>query len=239
MKAATQLVCREWVNRYGRNKLQSLLDACACALNISLGLITPYGESITIWSNSPISCEMVRARNAESCERERQSVLKYVCEAQKPVKYECYMGVTTFACPVVYRGELVALCLGGGVADAESTDPNIPQEIHRLSGERIDEIMNMMGCMMSLLSCAGDTAEQDEDPQESGSVDALLLKNKLSVREIEVVRLVNLGRSNKEISSQLNISEKTVKTHITNILRKLKLKDRLELILYCKNICVS
>ncbi len=59
------------------------------------------------------------------------------------------------------------------------------------------------------------------------------------MRELQVVRLINFGLSNKEISAELNISEKTVKTHITNILRKLKLKDRLELILYCQNNCVS
>jgi len=59
--------------------------------------------------------------------------------------------------------------------------------------------------------------------------------NKLSLREIDVVKLINTGLSNKEISAELNISKKTVKTHITHILRKLKMKDRLQIVIFCKN----
>ncbi|MGI5979390.1 MAG: LuxR C-terminal-related transcriptional regulator [Oscillospiraceae bacterium] len=240
MKAATQMKCQEWVSEYGKNKLQSLLDACAGTLNISLGLITPYGDPITVWSNSSLLCEKIRSSNAESCQREMQNILKYTCGVQKTVKYECYMGITTFACPVIYEGDLVALCLGGGIVEEENVDANVPQEIPRVSRERLEEIISLVSCIMNILSSAGGVDEKEHvERQEGEGVDLMLLRNKLSVREMEVVRLINFGLSNKEISSELNISEKTVKTHITNILRKLNLKDRLEIILYCKNNCVS
>jgi DNA-binding NarL/FixJ family response regulator len=48
----------------------------------------------------------------------------------------------------------------------------------------------------------------------------------LSAREIEVLRLVASGSSNKEIAQQCEISDETVKTHIGNILAKLGAKDR-------------
>jgi DNA-binding NarL/FixJ family response regulator len=48
----------------------------------------------------------------------------------------------------------------------------------------------------------------------------------LSDREIEVVRLVAEGLSNKEISSRLTLSDKTVKNHISHILAKLNLTAR-------------
>lgn len=48
----------------------------------------------------------------------------------------------------------------------------------------------------------------------------------LSVREIEILRRVAFGRSNREIAQLCGISEETVKTHITNILAKLHAKDR-------------
>jgi DNA-binding NarL/FixJ family response regulator len=48
----------------------------------------------------------------------------------------------------------------------------------------------------------------------------------LSVREIEVLRRVARGSANKEIAQQCEISEETVKTHMTNILAKLGAKDR-------------
>ncbi|HEV7967877.1 MAG TPA: response regulator transcription factor [Candidatus Acidoferrales bacterium] len=48
----------------------------------------------------------------------------------------------------------------------------------------------------------------------------------LSQREIEVLRLVALGNSNKQIAGQLTIVEETVKAHISNILSKLRANDR-------------
>jgi DNA-binding NarL/FixJ family response regulator len=48
----------------------------------------------------------------------------------------------------------------------------------------------------------------------------------LSVREMEVLSCVTQGMSNKEIARYLNISQQTVKNHITSILRKLGLEDR-------------
>lgn len=53
----------------------------------------------------------------------------------------------------------------------------------------------------------------------------------LSNREQEVVELILAGKSNKEIARILKISENTVKNHITKILRKLNLQDRVELFL--------
>ncbi len=54
----------------------------------------------------------------------------------------------------------------------------------------------------------------------------------LTDREREVVRLVALGRNNREIAQELFISEKTVKTHISNMLGKLNLEHRTQLAIY-------
>lgn len=57
----------------------------------------------------------------------------------------------------------------------------------------------------------------------------------LSRREAEVAMLICQGLSNKQIAEQLFISEKTIKTHVSNILSKLDIKDRMQLILeYCR-----
>lgn len=54
----------------------------------------------------------------------------------------------------------------------------------------------------------------------------------LTQREREVLNLIAQGRANKEIAAQLCISEKTVKTHVSNILSKLQMTDRTQAALY-------
>jgi NarL family two-component system response regulator LiaR len=54
----------------------------------------------------------------------------------------------------------------------------------------------------------------------------------LTGREIEVLRLVAQGQSNREISDLLTISEATVRTHVSNILTKLNLSSRTQAALY-------
>ena len=54
----------------------------------------------------------------------------------------------------------------------------------------------------------------------------------LTQREKEVLKEITNGKSNKEIASSLYITEKTVKTHVSNILSKLNLQDRTQAALY-------
>jgi len=57
-------------------------------------------------------------------------------------------------------------------------------------------------------------------------------EDRLTSREMEVLKLIAGGRSNKEIASELYISEKTVKNHLTNIFRKIEVEDRTQAAVY-------
>jgi DNA-binding NarL/FixJ family response regulator len=63
-----------------------------------------------------------------------------------------------------------------------------------------------------------------------------LEKHTLTKAEIEIVKLVELNFSNKEIAKTLLLSEKTVKCHLTNIYAKLSIKSRYQLIVYVKRL---
>jgi DNA-binding NarL/FixJ family response regulator len=54
----------------------------------------------------------------------------------------------------------------------------------------------------------------------------------LTTRELEVLRLVGAGKANKEIATDLDISERTARTHVSNILRKLGLGSRTQAALW-------
>ena len=55
---------------------------------------------------------------------------------------------------------------------------------------------------------------------------------RLTNREMEVLRCIAKGFSNHDIAQALFVSEKTVKNHLTNIFRKLNVNDRTQALIY-------
>lgn len=65
-----------------------------------------------------------------------------------------------------------------------------------------------------------------DSTQKSVEVEA---KESLSKREVEVLRLVSEGKTNKEVGSVLGRSENTIKSHKTNIMRKINVRNSIEM----------
>jgi DNA-binding NarL/FixJ family response regulator len=59
-----------------------------------------------------------------------------------------------------------------------------------------------------------------------------LIRSELSDREIDVLRLIANGKDNAQIARELTISPKTVKNHISNILVKLQIENRIQAAVY-------
>ncbi|MFG3054518.1 response regulator [Kitasatospora sp. NPDC048239] len=75
----------------------------------------------------------------------------------------------------------------------------------------------------------GPTAPGGPDHRPPGPADAL------TGREMDVLRLIADGSTNREIASRLHLSEGTVKNHISRILGRLNLRDRVQAALYARD----
>lgn len=58
------------------------------------------------------------------------------------------------------------------------------------------------------------------------------IQDTLTKREIEVLKLVAIGETNREIAIELDISERTVKNHISNLFKKINVSDRTQAAVY-------
>lgn len=72
------------------------------------------------------------------------------------------------------------------------------------------------------------SVKQEKTPQQN-------LSN-LTNREQDVLRLISMGATNREIAQELFISEGTVKTHVTHLFNRLNLKNRSQLAIYANSI---
>jgi DNA-binding NarL/FixJ family response regulator len=66
----------------------------------------------------------------------------------------------------------------------------------------------------------------------TNEADAATIRAELSDREIEVLKLIANGKDNAQIAAELHISPKTVKNHISNILMKLQIDNRIQAAVY-------
>jgi DNA-binding NarL/FixJ family response regulator len=66
----------------------------------------------------------------------------------------------------------------------------------------------------------------------TNEADAAMIRAELSDREIEVLKLIANGKDNAHIAAELHISPKTVKNHISNILMKLQIDNRIQAAVY-------
>jgi two-component system, NarL family, response regulator NreC len=82
---------------------------------------------------------------------------------------------------------------------------------------------------------AASRGEEYVSPRVAARLDALnrtLTNNKLTQREVEVLRLIALGHTSVEIAHKLQLSPRTIETHRAHICRKLGLSTRAELVRY-------
>ena len=230
----------EWAKTIGKGKLQAYQDSFARTFGISLCLMSLQGKTLTIWSNSSLFCFYMMKNNRVRCIQERQNAIKAAIADGQTSSFKCYMGLTFFISPVHYRGQIICVAYGGGInlgSDKICIGNKLADNIPSMSDKRYSDMLDLLQNTLELL---------DLSPSSEGSVEGvspccdkpdneyLFLQHKLSRREMDIAYAVCQCLSNKQIGEKLFISEKTVKTHISNILSKMGMKDRMQLVMFCK-----
>ena len=78
----------------------------------------------------------------------------------------------------------------------------------------------------------GDMAEDEDINQKAEEIWKERRGERLTAREMDVLRCIAKGFNNQEIAHSLFVSEKTVKNHLTNIFRKINVNDRTQALLF-------
>lgn len=225
-------LAQEWLKRWGKGKMQAFQDAFARAFGISLCLITTEGEPLTVWSNSSLFCHYMLKNNRQRCLQERSNAIRQCLETGRLSFSRCYMGLTYFFQPVLCDRKIVCLFYGGGFCsedDFNTRAGNLEGKVPVFQKKQIEIMLNLLEEIINLSNPA-----EIRGANERADQDISLLQQKLSSREVQIVHLIISGLSNKEIGEQLFISEKTVKTHVSNILTKMGMKDRMQLMIFCR-----
>ena len=101
-------------------------------------------------------------------------------------------------------------------------------EIQRMARDVATAAENLCTAQTSFGRPRDLSAEQSAPPVAASLAANTRIESLLSRREIEVLSLMTQGNSNNEIATHLVIAEGTVKTHVKNVLRKLKASNRAE-----------
>ncbi len=221
-----------WLKVIGKDNLQSFQDNFAAAYEISICLFALSGEPLTVWSNEPLLCNYLRDTTESRCFFQHQRCFKMIQQTGKTVIETCYMGVTSFHCPVYHNQNIVA-DYWGGVINLESVSDEISDRFYvpKMSEKQFANITRLFESILKLTEYLAISEPKVVKPVSH----PLMEKFNLTGREFEVVEQIIIGKSNKEIADILFISEKTVKCHVSKILRKMQVKDRTQIVLYCRD----
>ena len=232
-------VFADWAKRIGKGKLQAYQDSFARTFGISLCLLSLEGKTLTIWSNSSLFCYDMMKNNRSRCIQERENAARTVLAQGQARTFRCYLGLTFFISPIYYRGQIICVAYGGGFrleGDNIGVANKLAENVNVMSEQQLTDMLELLQNTLELLAfdMAADSEVEPDAETQGRATDYLFLQHKLSRRELDIAREVCACLSNKQIGEKLYISETTVKSHISNILAKMGMKDRMQLVMFCK-----
>lgn len=194
----------------------------------------------------------------ETCENCHRVLEEEVMQGRKPIISTCHAGLSIFVVPIIVDGKYLGCVTGGHVLTAPPNEDDFGrlakkfgikdkkyfEEVEKLkifSVEKFESIADLLIVLLNLLFSVNyanfQLARLGLDyriPQNAAFGDWFVSKYQkkqkaISDRETEVLKLVVMGKTNPEIAQELFISTHTVKAHISSILEKYQVDDRVQL----------
>lgn len=116
-----------------------------------------------------------------------------------------------------------------------SVDPESLRQVLSVTQSGVWVTNSLLPRLVSELQRFAVTPAQRTASASSAETRSSTFKQKLATltpREQDIVKLIAAGASNKQVAIELDISERTVKGHLSNVFQKLGVADRLKLVLY-------
>ena len=125
--------------------------------------------------------------------------------------------------------DVIALIRAGarGYVTKNIDGPELAEAITQVHGGDAYFSPRLAGFVLDAFASGGVVEDPAGEPEKAGEDEAVV--DKLTRRELEVLRLLARGYTYKEVAAELFISGKTVETHVSSVLRKLQLSNRREL----------
>jgi DNA-binding CsgD family transcriptional regulator len=219
-------------------RIQNLQDKLSKHHSLSISLIDAQGEELTISSNQNPFCSLTQCKNGEGCRKNIGRLATQARERREMIHSSCPLGIHMAVAPLgssldaesfadieyylvlseADRMPFTSLDSALNAHDRLAAEQDLFREAAALVSHSFDLIFGL--CRLNEIQL------QPKPPARAPDLDILTKK------EREVLHLVSSGMSNQEIALQLVISERTVKTHISNILKKLQMNNRTKLALY-------
>ena len=227
LKKSVQL----WLRFVGKDKLQSFQDNFAKTYGVSMIFLDMNGYPLTVGSQNSLFCFMIEKEHAVRCQDNFQSDMETMME-RRPFIHVCPFGIACLYVPVFFNNCVIAFAAVGGIAyESNSIPGSLKERFHITSynANKMQEIMTLLDSMLRLLDM-NIMLNNSKDLKETSPLSKRMRDDHISKRECDIIRLICKGHSNKEIARRLFISPATVKTHISNILAKLNLRGRMQIV---------
>lgn len=202
-------------------------------------------------------CSQENPEGKKRCEACLKKWINHISKEKNVVIFKCYAGLSNFGIPVLLDNKLVGVVLAGKVLTEKANKKHYKKlakelgideekfiettkELRIISAETFNGIAESLSMVINAIASIAyaqynlSKLGMNYKVLKNFPLEEWLMlnykntKQPISAREFEILKLIVLGKSNTEIAKDLFISTHTVKAHVSSIIEKFMVEDRVQ-----------